>query len=149
LPSLYKLNKQLPLQVVCLDCTIDEKKEEKIEERNEVLLGLTPSIKTEEEALILLSDKLEEDEDGKRKIVGVKLHGNFDAYINLMIDKHKEKEDKHNNIYNDGDDLILLNLFDGAEAIKTKSKVTSIISFSSSISTPNMIQHRHIYLSQH
>ena len=141
LPSLYKLNKELPLQVICLDCTIDEKKEEKIIERNEVLLGLTPSIKTEEEVLILLSDNLEEDEDGKRKIVGAKLDGNFDAYINLMLAKQKQDKDK---MCNDGDDLILLNLFDGAEAIKMKSKVTSIINFSSSISTTNMIQHRHV-----
>ena len=74
--------------------------------------------------------------------MGAKLDAkNFDAYINVMIDKCTQ--DKQNMCI-EGDDLILLNSFDGAEAIKTKSKVTSIISFSSSIYTTKMIQNRKV-----
>ena len=154
LPSVYKINKQLPLQVECIGITIDEncnvyrssvkKKEEKCKERNDLLFGLTPKVKNEEEALLLLSENAQKDgDDGRMKLVGAKLvaAGTFDTYVNLMIDKLKENS---NRTYCDGDDLILLNSFDGAEAIKTKSKVTSIISFSSSISTSSMIQQKHV-----
>ena len=121
-----------------------KKKEEESKERNDVLFGLTPRVKNEEEALLLLSDNAQKDgDDGRMKLVGAKLvaAGTFDTYVNLMIDKLKENS---NRTYCDGDDLILLNSFDGAEAIKTKSKVTSIISFSSSISTSSMIQQKHV-----
>ena len=100
------LNKQLPLKVECLDYTIDDNKnkQEKSKERNEVLLGLTPMVKNEEEALLLLSENMEQDDNGRRKLVGAKLAGTFDTYVNLMIDKHKQDKDK---MYCEGDDLIL------------------------------------------
>jgi hypothetical protein len=75
-------------------------------------------VKNEEEA-ILLSDNFKKDESGRMMLIGAKLCGSFGTYVNLMVDKLNNH--KHST-YTDGDDLLLLNLFDGAEAVYKSPK---------------------------
>ena len=144
LPSVYMINKQLPLQVDALSYAIQTNLTQtsvKTKEREEVLLGTASDIKTEEEALVLLSDKLS-NQDGNLEIVGAKLSGSLNNFVDLMVSKVMRSALKHKVDVIDGEDLILLNSFDGAEAIKTKKKITSVISFSSSIITSSTIQNK-------
>jgi hypothetical protein len=82
--------------------------EQKHNERNEVLLGLTPMAKNEEEAIFLLSDNFKMDESVRMMLIGAKLIGLFDTFTNLMIDKLKNNKQS---TYTNGDDLLLLNSF--------------------------------------
>ena len=106
-----------------------------------VVLGSTSDVKTEEEALVMLSDKLS-NPNGNLELVGAKLSGSLNNCVDLIVSKVMNCAKKHNVEVMNGEDLILLNSFDGAEAIKTKKKITSVISFSSSIITSSTIQHR-------
>ena len=51
-----------------------------------------------------------------------------------------KKFDRKGQTVEDGDDLILINSFDGAEAIKSEKELKSVISFSSQMITPRLIQ---------
>ncbi len=76
----------------------------------------------------------------RKKVVGAKLDGSFEDYLELMTHKH-ETEGRG---ITDGSDIILLNSFDGAEAIKSKDNLSSVISFSSQIFAANQIEEKTI-----
>ena len=61
--------------------------------------------------------------------------GNFGDYLELMKNKHTQQG---RNI-NENEKMIVIDSFDGAEHLKSKKKITSIISFSSTMFTPNML----------
>ena len=44
----------------------------------------------------------------------------------------------------DGEYMIVINSFDGAEAFKTQKNVSSVVSFSSSLLTTSLIQEKHV-----
>lgn len=145
LPSLYKINKQLPLEVEKVKFSIKEEvkgNENDANEREEALYGRIP-VKTEIEALQLFSqqvDATDNSEEGTISIHGAKLKGGFHEWINAMV---KKLEDKGYNL-RDGEDLILINSFDGAEAIRTEKEVKGVISFSSEILLTSQVQSRNL-----
>ena len=148
LPSVYILNKQLPIEVkgveLCISC---DKDNDLVKE--EVLLGIGDHdmIKNEEDAMAFFSQSKKNTDNqnnqnisGTTKIIGSKLDGNFGNYVNLMRHKHETKGLE----IKDGEDLIVISSFDGAEAFKSQKNVASVISFSSSLVTPSMIHKQQI-----
>ena len=138
LPSIYMMNKMLPLKAIyCLfDIPIDESEKEK--EKEDLIYGATRlDVKVDDENdmknLIMLTHD-------RKKVVGAKLDGSFEDYLELMTHKH-ETEGRG---ISDGSDIILLNSFDGAEAIKSKDNLSSVISFSSQIFAANQIEEKTI-----
>ena len=91
-----------------------------------------------------------EDEDDLRNMevlsrdvtnmTGALLEGTFVDYLELMAKKHEVQGHPIEN----GESVILLNSFDGAEAIRSKDNLSTIISFSSQIFSANQIQDKHI-----
>ena len=73
-------------------------------------------------------------------IEGGKLDGTYSHYVHLMKEKHHDK----GRCISDSDDVILIDLFDGAEHTRSKKKVNSIISFSTSIFTPNFVKKKEV-----
>ena len=63
------------------------------------------------------------------------MKGHFREYFVIMKNKHAERG---RNI-EDNEQTIVIDSFDGAEHLKLKKKVTSLISFSSTMFTPNMM----------
>ena len=137
LPSLYRLKQQLPLKVIPVNKCLPVNTH-KSNLKTELMLGTSnESFKTEEEAMVLLSD-MSENTTGSSQlgIRGAKLDSTYVGVIKLMMEKHVAKGIN----LKDGDDIIILNSFDGAEAFKSQKNVGSIISFSSSMFSPSMIQ---------
>ena len=76
-----------------------------------------------------------------KQIVGTRVDGNFEKYLELMAKKHEVEQHP----IKDGTDVLLLNSFDGAEAIRAKQdNVSSVISFSLQIFTASQIQDKQI-----
>jgi hypothetical protein len=75
---------------------------------------------SEDEACIIVS---------KRKVCEsvqvARLSGEYKDYMGMMVEKHK----LYGRDIKDGDGIIVIDSFDGAEHLKTKKKVTSVISF--------------------
>ena len=69
-------------------------------------------------------------------VKGCKIDGGYSTTINALQDKHKLKG---RNIHS-SDNIIVLDSFDGAEHLKSKQNITSVISFSSSLNSPSWIQ---------
>jgi hypothetical protein len=142
LPSTHAIYKQLPIKVECVKhvinkCNHTEEDKQAAKTMTDNLLGLLPKkeVKTEEDALRMFSAAEQGDE-----FIGAKLAGPFNHHIDLMVEKHNKLEQQ----LEDGDDLILLNSFDGAEAFKSSKQVSSVISFSSSLYSPKQIQTKQV-----
>ena len=148
LPSVYKLNQAMPIKCESLKIYVpsDEKKEQK---KEDVLLGNTSVsdyLKFEDEALSMFSkgNSFERRSSGSTNdnvYIGAKLQGNFVDYVELMKDKLMKKN--IGNIVN-GEDLIVISSFDGAEVSRTKKNITGVISFSSSLVAPKLVQKKNI-----
>ena len=82
----------------------------------------------EEEALISTSC-------GGEILKGGKVDGGYVGYVDRMALTHRE----YNRGIEDGADVIVIDSFDGAEHSKSNKKRTSLISFSSQLFTPQMI----------
>jgi hypothetical protein len=70
-----------------------------------------------------------------KKIVGAKIDGTYKDYIMLLKTKHERKGRK----VEDSTQAIILDSFDGAEHLRSKKDITSVISFSSVLFAPNWI----------
>ena len=77
-----------------------------------------------------------------KQIVGMRVDGSFASYLELMAKKH---EVQHHPIKN-GTEVLLLNSFDGAEAICSNDNLSDVISFSSQILTARQIQDKVLQL---
>jgi len=77
------------------------------------------------------------------KVTGAKLEGTMEDYLNMMRNKHTGK---NRNV--DGEDLILILSFDGAEIKHSKKHKCSVISFSSSLITASMINTKQVTAGQ-
>ena len=91
-------------------------------------------IKVEKEISKILS--IDVDNSASSKVVGAKLDETFEDYFEVMIQKHKTNKVPIQN----GEDIIILNSFDGAEALRPKDNINTLISFSSSLFTPRLTQ---------
>ena len=147
LPSKYILEKNLPMKVMglqfCMPCS-----DEEVTVKEDILLGKnysTSLLHNEEEAMAFFSQTQEEVEETDKesssastfkKVIGAKLDGDYLDYVNLMRNKHTTK----GNCINDGEDILLINSFDGAEAFKSQKCVGSVVSFSSCLLTSNMLE---------
>ena len=80
------------------------------------------------------------DNSASSKVVGAKLDGTFENYFEVMIHKHKTSKV----LIQDCEDIIILNSFIGAESLRSKDNIITVISFSSSLFTPRLIQERYI-----
>ena len=73
-------------------------------------------------------------------IEGGKLKGDYGEYLQIMRNKHAERGTK----IADNEQTIVIDSFDGAEHLKSKKKVTSLISFSSTMFTPNQMNKKQV-----
>jgi hypothetical protein len=136
LPSIYMLNKALPTGAVGCVFQLEVDEEEKQKEKDDLIYGtkrldVKADDKNDLKNLIMLTHD-------RKKVVGAKLDGSFDDYVEPMAHKHEMEGQR----ITDGSDNILLNLFDGAEAIKSKDNLSSVISFLSQIFTANQIEEK-------
>ena len=67
----------------------------------------------------------------KDKLDGAVIEGEYEDYVRMLEEKH---EGAGRNIDNDSD-VFVLDSFDGAEHLRSKKKITSVISFSSSLTS--------------
>ena len=80
----------------------------------------------------------------KDKIIGPRIDGTYGDYMNLMKQKHRD----NGQIIEDGaegDSVIVINSIDGAEHLKSKKTITSIISFSSIMFTSKWVQSKAVF----
>ena len=157
LPSIYKLNQDLPIDILPLQLYVpsndDEEEVLKDAAKEEILLGIGDNkhLKTDEDVIDYFSplEKLHNNKtndkdtvpgDKGTKFVGSKLAGGYIDYLNLMIGMHKLKG--HEII--DGEDIIVMNSFDGAEGFRSQKKVATVISFSSSLVTTRLINKQEV-----
>ena len=77
---------------------------------------------------------------GSKVLVGVNVEGAFTEHLHLIAKKHESK----GNVMCNGDDVIILNSFDGADVIKSKDNLSSVMSFSSQMFTPSQIQEKKV-----
>ena len=90
--------------------------------------------KFDENIALMVASQRKEGED----VMGAKLQGGYVDYIHMMVEKHSQ----YGCSINIGDDLIVIDSFDGAEHLKSKKKVMNVISFSSCLYTSDMIASR-------
>ena len=142
LPSLYKIDSHLPAKVedVSFD-TVDDSGGADSDGSNTIVdtefwdmlygrdLG---NVKNEGEALQIFSK-----EPGSTTVYGSKLVGGMQEWMDdLMINKIIDR----GSVVKDGEDVLLLNCFDGAESIKTEKELKGVISFSSQMLFPSLVQ---------
>ena len=148
LPSIYMLNKDLPLKVVPIELIVDSFASNNSGVNEDVLMGLSQDVtfKTDSDAIeyfsslsqgqsLQVTDIDDTENPTSLKYVGSKLDGTYLDYIYLMMEKHKLQE----KVASDNEDIIVLNSFDGAEGFKSQKNVATVISFSSSVFSPSMI----------
>ena len=97
-------------------------------EGSEMLNNEVPAHLEEEQALIRSSQV-------KDTIEGAKIEGGYVKYIELLDAKHQ----KNNIIVNEKNNVLVIDSIDGAEHLKSKKKVISVISFSTSMFDPTWI----------
>ena len=79
----------------------------------------------------------------QKELIGAKIDGGYAEYMNLMIKKHMDKG-RMNIDGNDGGQILVIDSIDGAEHRKSKTDITSIISFSSMMFVSDMIQAKEV-----
>ena len=132
------LNKSLPLKAVSCIFNVEAKEKEKDEIKNDIIYGKKPQdVKPEDGEDLAHMEML--CCGNTKQIVGARVEGSFDKYLELMAKKH---EVQHHPI-KDGSNVLLLNSFDGADkAIRSKDNVSYVISLSSQIFTASQIQEK-------
>ena len=88
-----------------------------------------------EELDLTLALRMTSQNANSNQIHGAKIDGSYSDYIKLMKTKHQRKGRK----VEDNNQAIVLDSFDGAEHLKSKKEITSVISFSSVLFTPRWI----------
>ena len=136
LKSLYHIRKQLPLKIesVTYNYDCDDDAFNRKEEIDDLLYGLGGYVKSEEEALQLLSASAAAVEPGQ--IHGARLKGHMDNWLDSMVKKLDEKKSLK---IGEDEDVIVVNCFDGAEAIQSEKQVKGVVSFSSMLLTPKLV----------
>lgn len=87
-------------------------------------------MKTEEEALL---ETPKTDDNGF--VTGAKIDESYEDYLDLLRKQHEVK----GRIDNINEEMIVINSINGAENLKSKKSVTSVISYSSQMYLPSMI----------
>ena len=100
--------------------------------------GFPPEFQQIEEALRQISD------DSSDGIVGAKIQGSYEDYMNIMKSKHEMKGRTMKNDDGAEDSAVVIDSIDGAEHLRSKKRITSVISFSSMMFTPKWIQEREV-----
>ena len=153
LPSYYMITKGRP-KVLPLAITV-MKNIDMIEERENAIIESDDindttnysSTTTNTTPTAILTDGTDDLEEALRQcsqskdiLEGAKLEGDYSKYINLLEDKHKRK----GRLIGNNEQVIILDSIDGAEHLKSKKKITSIISFSSAMYAPSWINTRSV-----
>ena len=76
----------------------------------------------------------------KESINGARIKGDYGYYISLLENKHKEKK----RIIKRDDNTIVIDSIDGAEHLRSKNSITSIISFSTSLMAAEWIRKKEV-----
>ena len=77
----------------------------------------------------------------EKTLVGAKIDGDYSDYVKMMVEKHQRKGRV---LDDDGSGAIIIDSIDGAEHLRSKTKITSVISFSSSLFDPKWIQSKEV-----
>lgn len=164
LPSEYQLQKQLPIKILPIvfeyntgttldgdggatDCDIG-KNDSGNDDKLQLLLGegnmgpvvLPPAKLSNSDAMLDHIRKMIYNGD---KVIGAKLEGTMEDYLNIMKERHIAK---NRNV--DGDEMILISSFDGAKIKHSKKQKCSIISFLSSMFTASMLNTKKVTAGQ-
>ena len=86
---------------------------------------------TEEEALLSTAK-----DDYGGGVSGGKIEGEYKNYLQILLKRHEAKVRK----VDDNEEMIVIDSIDGAEHMKSKDKVTSLIGYSSRMYSPSMIK---------
>ena len=70
-----------------------------------------------------------------QELSGAVIKGGYRNHIDLLVNHHKKKD----RIISSEDSVVVIDSFDGAEHLRSKKKITSVISFSSSLATGSWI----------
>ena len=154
LPSNHMLNKLLPMEVECTTHVFN--KSEKTKHKEEAIEAHVLGLNCNEEEGDSKKDRKKHDDDimllvnsdfGSTTItddgeecnvaVGAKLKGSFGVSVETLVKKFNKNTSTS---IKDGEDIIILSSWDGAEALKSKKQNLSVISFSSSLLTKRHIQ---------
>ena len=144
LPSYYKLIQSRPKMIeVELDIPNDNvitiQTQDTIEEY-EVEQDTTNS-----QSLIVISEE-QELENALRassqstSIKGAKIDGGYNKYLDLLETKH----DKEGRLFDIAEKVLVIDSIDGAEHLRSKKNITSVISFSSTMITPSWIHSKEV-----
>ena len=144
LPSMHHIKKNLPVKVECVEFDTSTVLEHSSKDENEGVVDMEywdlalhghggSYVKNEEHALQLFSSNPD-----NTCIYGAKLKGSLSQWLDdVMLKKicGKSKVD-------DGEDIILLNCFDGAESMRSDKELKGVISFSSQVMIPSLVQQK-------
>ena len=153
IPSNHVLNTQLPMKVESTKHKFKKSNKAKVKEE-EIDIKLFAMSEQEQQGkkkdeehedtimLQINSDfgtEVAEDGEEVHVAIGAKLEGMIGASVDALVSKFNKKDKTK---INDKAEIILLSSFDGAEALKTKKKMISVISFSTSLLTTWHIQNK-------
>ena len=68
-------------------------------------------------------------------VSGVKIEGIYKDYLKILVQQHEAR----GRVDNVNEEMIVIDSIDGAEHLKSKKNVTSIISYSSQMYSPSMV----------
>ena len=137
---MYELKNDLPINAVpTQNSTNLDNLNETL--KMEMLYGISSEgVKFEEEAILMFLDMSKNNNEILTNYRGTKIDCGYSGVLKLMEKKHSSKGIHVTN----GEDSIIFNYLDGVEAFKSQKNIGSIISFSSSLFTPSMIQSKTI-----
>jgi hypothetical protein len=108
-----------------------------VKHESDILHFISPDYIEEQEET---QDTTREKNKTVQQVFGSVLEVGYADIIRIMMDQHT----KNNCKFYDGEDVICLNSFDGAEAFKNHKETTSVISFSSSLISSKTMNERKI-----
>jgi hypothetical protein len=141
LPSCWKLMNELPLQVEAVSVEIPLTSEE-VQKSKDIIMGTTKGqsiIKKEGFDAFAFFEKtsnaLGSSATNTLKVIGAKIKGSYVDYCNIMLDKLNKQAGP----IGAEDQILFLNVIDGAEAFRSNKTSGTIISHNTSILSPTAI----------
>ena len=143
LPSYHVLSKKRPkvkgfivpiVNIESYEIELDENDTSDVVKEPTVLESTV--FKTEEEELESKLREFSNDSD----MLCAKIDGNYSNYLSIIEDKHV----KHGRIISSTDNAIVIDSFDGAEHLKSKKSITSVISFSTTILNSSWLANKQV-----
>ena len=131
--SPFSIDKMKPLGEIDPQYMQEPLIDEEEEQANETQAVMVGKFKTEQEEL---ESVLRSTSEAGATLEGARIDGGYGKYVSLMVETNVKK----GRDIGEGEDIIVIDSIDGAEHLKSKKKITSVISFSSSLFSSAWIQ---------